>query len=303
MLVGLALGLCAVAWLAVQVTTRPRASTWLHGAPLLQPRDDFGLVAVNGKLWAVGGITGLRGDALRSVEVFDPTAGRWVSGPPMPTPRGSAGVAVLGQTIYVAGGLTSGGAVSDVVESLDTATGEWVRRAPLPAPRMQLTAVAVDGRVWAIGGNDASGPPLGTVDVYDPAVDRWSTSAPLPTPRYGLAAAIFDGRVYVAGGQDSFGPVAAVEFISPPDTSWYAGPPLPEGLTRLGLASAGGQLRALAGVSHFALSSGATGWERVRAMPTSRHGLAAVALNGTMYAIGGCSDDLVDLGVNEVFTY
>jgi hypothetical protein len=166
---------------------------------------------------------------------------------------------------------------------------------------MQLAAVAVGSRVWAIGGNDANGPAFASVDVYDPATDRWTAAAPLETARYGLSAVLFGGNVYAIGGQAAHGALPIVEIASPSDGRWQPGPALPEGLTRLGVAQLNEELHAMEGTKHFALAAGANAWRPAPAMPTSRHGLAAAALGGRLYTVGGCSDDLVDLGVNEIY--
>ena len=129
------LSLAAALLVTASCSAAPRqpAGTWQQAGRLLTPRDDFGLVAVGGKLWAVGGMTGARGNVLDLVESFDSELDRWSAEASMPTARSSAGVAVVGDTIFVVGGLAAGGVVSDVVEAFDTRTGRWLRRAALPA--------------------------------------------------------------------------------------------------------------------------------------------------------------------------
>ena len=195
-----------------------------------EPRDDFGLVVIGEKLWAVGGMTGSRGNVLNSVEVYDPRTDRWSPAPVDADGPQLSRVAGLGNVIYVAGGLAEGGQISDVVEALDTRTGTWSRRASLPTPRMELTAVAVNGTVWALGGSTGRAP-TGVVEVYNPADDRWSSAEPLPTPRYSLAASVANGRVYAVGGQTPERAVTVVEVADPVRSRWESAPPLPEGLT------------------------------------------------------------------------
>jgi hypothetical protein len=36
-------------------------------------------------------------------------------------------------------------------------------------------------------------------------------------------------------------------------------------------------------------------------MPTARHGLGAVVVDGALYAVGGCHEQLFDLDTTEVF--
>jgi len=62
-----------------------------------EPRADPGIAVVNDKLYAIGGLSN-DGDALSSVEVFDPVAGSWIQLPDMAECRISFGTAtVLGK--------------------------------------------------------------------------------------------------------------------------------------------------------------------------------------------------------------
>jgi len=297
---GLTVVLLMLAGCTPVAPTVPRLETWSEAPRLSEPRDDFGLVVTAGQLWALGGMTGARGNVLGSVEVWDGVGPAWRSGSAMPTPRSSAGVAVIGETIYVVGGLTAGGRVTDVVEALDVRSGRWTQRAALPTRRMQLAAVALDGHVWAIGGN-VGGEAFPTVEVYDPATDRWQSSTDLPTPRYSLSATVLDGRIYAVGGQTPHGVLSVVEATGSVNAGWMTLPSLPVGLTRLALVAFDGRLHSVEAGSHFTLSPGARQWDVATAPPTPRHGLAAGVLGGSLYTVGGCSEDWIDLATNEAY--
>ena len=122
----------------------------------------------------------------------------------------------------------------------------------------------------------------------------------MPTPRYSRAT-VANGRIYAVGGQTTQRAVPTVEVADPGSRRWQSAPPLAEGLTRLGLATLGQDLYVMEGSSHVRLRKGASTWETVPLGPTPRHGLSVVALRGSLYAVGGCSEDWIDLAANEVY--
>src|SRR5262249_11606085 len=100
---------------------------------------------------------------------------------------------------------------------------------------------------------ERGGIPVPTASVYDPATNTWSALPPLPEARTDLAAAAANGRLYVIGGPTSDSTIAA-----------------PAGLPTVCIFDP-------------ATRQGTTG----DPMVTARSGLAAVALNGKIYALGG----------------
>jgi len=137
----------------------------------------------------------------------------------------------------------------------------WVSVAPMPTARNGLAAAAVNGKIYAIGGLAAglaaSFNRLNTVEVYDSNSNSWSTVASMPTARDSLAAAVLNGKIYAIGGFSSNTPLDTVEVYDPVSNSWTTS------------SAIGG-------------SPGT-----VVPMPTARWGLAAAAVNGKIYAIGG----------------
>ena len=79
---------------------------WRTLAPLPEPRSAGGLVALDGRLYLVGGVVdgALAGDT----QVYDPAADRWSSAPGLPTPREHLGAAASGGRVYVVGGRVGG---------------------------------------------------------------------------------------------------------------------------------------------------------------------------------------------------
>jgi len=235
-------------------------NVWLPMAPMPTARLGLTAAAVSGKIYAIGGNDNSSA-ALSTTEVYDPSSNTWNTVAPMSTARtGLAAVTVNGK-IYAIGGRPDYNASTvsfNAVEVYDPATNTWSSAAPMPTARGALAAAAVNGRIYAIGGFAYSNnlfQPLDTVEVYDPSSDTWSTAAPMPTRKYDLAAVGMNGKLYVIGGSalSSTSPTGVavlrtVEVYDPSTNTWST-------------------------ASH--------------PMPTPRAQLAAVALNGNAYAIGG----------------
>jgi N-acetylneuraminic acid mutarotase len=171
-----------------------------------------------------------------------------------PTGRYALAAAAVNGNVYMVGGSSDYVPAFDALEVYHPTTNTWSTAAPMPTGRFALAAVAVNRKIYAIGGSYGSGP-LSALEIYDSATDTWSTGAPMPTPRHGLAAAALDGKIYAIGGNTRSSNnffdtyLTTVEVYDPRTNRW---------------------------------SPGAD-------MPTGAYGLAAVAVNGKVYAIGGTS--------------
>ena len=77
------------------------------------------LIAAQGKLYLIGGVSGGRNPDDDTV-IYDPAAGEWVSGPPLPVAVMDAQGVVIGSKIYVFGGYAQDQRISDRLQILDT---------------------------------------------------------------------------------------------------------------------------------------------------------------------------------------
>ncbi len=188
------------------------------------------------------------------------------------------------------------------------------RTALMIAVVVPLVLTALMG--FALGGSDTNGSPLATVEVYDPSTNSWTTAAPMPTARVDLAAVSVNGKIYALFGSDSTGLQSTVEVYDPSANSWSTAlTPFGNlaGFNGFAAASVNGQIYVLGGFISGS-GSGATNatvlvydpvantWSfPAPPMPTPRFGLAAVSLNGKIYAIGGSSNGVNGLSVVEVY--
>ena len=85
----------------------PLNNTWIDvKAPMLTRRSDFGIVAVEGIIYAIGGEVGPLQDT-NIVEAYNPKTDKWTTQTSMPTPRSDLGVAAVENVIYAIGGVAN----------------------------------------------------------------------------------------------------------------------------------------------------------------------------------------------------
>ena len=87
----------------------PAQDRWYTCMGLHQPRSDFGLSTVNGRLVAVGGDDLREYQPTQTMEISEPGVQGWLNGPWMPSPRHGSAQVTLGNVVWVMGGSSSSG--------------------------------------------------------------------------------------------------------------------------------------------------------------------------------------------------
>jgi Kelch motif len=135
-----------------------------------------------------------------------------------------------------------------------SSTNTWSVKSTMPTPRWKLTSSATNGKIYTIGGGATGNQcvPTGTVEEYTPSSNTWASKNAMPTARWGAASVAVNGQIYVLGGsrqcpQIIVSPSSALEVYDPVTNIWVS----------------------------------------KTSMPTARWDLAAAAVNGKIYAIGG----------------
>ncbi len=215
----------------------PATKQWSSVAPMPQRLDHVQSVALNGKIYYIGGLTGWPGPATNAVSIYDPATNTFSSGAPMPRARGGGGVAVANGKIYYAGGLANGAAVN-WFDEYDPATNTWRELPNMPTTRDHFHAVVLDGKFWAIGGrNTQISATTKANEAFSFSTGQWTTGyAPLPTARGGFAAAAHGDEVLVIGGEDSTKAHATVEAYNVKTNAWRPFKPMP--MARHGIQAA-----------------------------------------------------------------
>ena len=140
-------------------------------------------------------------------------------------------------------------------EAYDLKTDTWMERGSMPTNRHHLTSAVIHGKMYVIGRKGYRQKPsinIGTNEASDPKLNKWNTLESMPTSRSGLSAVSVEDQIYVFGGEYPFDEEPKrtfnnTEIYHPTTDTWTSGTPL----------------------------------------PIARHGLAAAAINETIYVIGG----------------
>lgn len=135
-------------------------------------------------------------------------------------------------------------------EFIESIAGGWAYVAPLPARRAFLAAATgLDGTIYAIGGMYPGDNNHADVYAYDPVANSWTSVASMNYARNSLAAVT---------GQD--GKIYAIGGFFQGYRNWVE-----------------------------VYNPETNAWSIISSMPTGRHMLAAAAVDGKIYAIGGRS--------------
>jgi N-acetylneuraminic acid mutarotase len=221
------------------------------------------VAAVDGKIYVLGALTGI--NPRRTVAQtyrFDPSKpDSWELLGEMPpgTERGASAVAVHGSVVYIGGGLrptentATGHFAVDMVSSYDTDSGKWTALPRLPEARDHVGGAFVKDTFYVVGGRVGNQTSVrGTVFMLEKDGTNWETSkSRMPTPRGGISASAVGNRIYTFGGEgnvvSSKGVFSECESYDVEEDEW----------------------------------------RRETTMKIPRHGMGAVALDGTIYIPGG----------------
>jgi N-acetylneuraminic acid mutarotase len=196
---------------------------------------------------------------------------------------------------------TESPASTTVEEPIETTAGgttqpdpRWVEGATMRVARSEHPAVVLDGRIVIMGGLIETG--VGqtgvtpSVEAYDPVTDSWSDLPDLPAPRHHAMAAVVDDRLFFIGGYDEAGFNPTVDVWELSGDTWVERANLP---TPVGAAAAvvlDGLIYIVGGVPNsglFVYDPAADAWTELEEPSEKREHLAAVALEGEVWAIGG----------------
>jgi N-acetylneuraminic acid mutarotase len=303
------------------VSAETPTSSWTTLASMPTGRADFGIAAVNGKIYVLGGIN-KDGAPLSTVEVYNPANNDWTSKMSMLIPRSGFATAVYGGKIYVFGGNISSGFVGNA-EVYDPESNLWSTVASMPTPRAYLSANVVGDEIYLIGGEKYSSInpyhiETGINECYNPATDTWSTKTALPTGVYSFASAVANNKIYIIGGakQDHATSMTLVgnnQVYSPDTDRWSISQSIPQttvygaSAATVGVSSpaavyfVGGYTINAYSNKTFAFILSNNTWKAVEDMPTARSRLGLVAVDDVLYAIGGF-DGNNWLGTAEKYT-
>ncbi|MGD1241291.1 Kelch repeat-containing protein [Mycobacterium seoulense] len=275
----------------------PGAKTWTPLPALSQPRSDFGVAIVDGRLVAAGGMSA--GQVLKSVAAFDLMTKTWSGLPDMMTPRHGMAVDAVEKSVYAIGGSTApgDGQLTSSAEALKLPprriqpAAQWRSLPDAPTPRLMMAWAVQGDKIWILGGL-RNGAALQTVESYDPRTGAWQTGPPLPIPLHHATAATYRGEVVVLGGASDQLADASDKVFALRGGNWVELPHLTHARAAPAAAVVGDKLVAVGGqnakqlVPQTEVFDG-NSWKDAADMPTPREHLAAVSDGTYVYAIGG----------------
>ncbi len=299
LVLALLMSLCVV----VEPVLAVAEDSWVSKASMNEARAGLGVTVVNGKIYAIGGRTGMLGTGDRiglvgTNEAYDPSTDTWEFVSSMPTARASFGIAVYQNKIYCIGGHVldgSAGASTGANEVYDPITDTWENRSSMPTPGKGVHAEVVNDKIYAVGGNS------NVTYCYDPATDTWTIKTLMPATPYLLgswscSSTVVDNKIFVVG----------VDFHEVYDSSidtWNSLTPKHSG-AYYGTAAAttgGNSLKRIyvfgADMPYWSLNSPnftsqsydpeTDSWSACASMPTGRINAAVAVVNDQLYVIGG----------------
>ncbi len=276
---------------------------WHTRAQMPTPRTDLAVVAYDGLVYAIGGVS--NDGVTAKVETYDPQTDTWTTRHPKPTPVGFISAAVIEGKIYVPGGISADLAPQTVLEVYDPATDTWAQRAPLPLPLGAYGLAVLGGKLYLFGGNDGE-QYVDSVLVYDPETDTWEKATSMDQARGFLSVAAVEDRLYVAGGYDGTTEFRRLDAYNPTTDTWVTLSPMEVGRGGLALVPVRQRLYAIGGGMTEYLAFNETydirldAWQRIETPLSGQwRGLGAAFVYPYIYAIGGWHEG--PLSANEAY--
>uniref|UniRef100_A0A3Q3MCI4 Kelch-like protein 20 n=1 Tax=Mastacembelus armatus TaxID=205130 RepID=A0A3Q3MCI4_9TELE len=214
-------------------------------------------------LFAVGGWCS--GDAISSVERYDPQTNEWRMVASMSKRRCGVGVSVLDDLLYAVGGHDGSSYLNSVERyqsklfssnyiqlhiilphRYDPKENKWTRVASMSTRRLGVAVAVLGGFLYAVGGSDGTSP-LNTVERYNPQENRWHTVSPMGTRRKHLGCAVYQDMIYSVGGRDDTTELSSAERYNPRTNQWSPVVAMTSRRSGVGLAVVNGQLMAVGG--------------------------------------------------------
>jgi N-acetylneuraminic acid mutarotase len=270
----------------------PETDTWTFKAPMLTPREHFGIAVYENKIYCIGGDT--KNGETGTNEVYNPATDTWETKTAMPVPTRFPTSNVVNGKIYLIGTKYSGRSLNQVY---DPETDTWTSKTPPPTQIGSGASAVFDNKIYSINID-------GFVQTYDPANDSWSTGAEAPSIKAPAQMYILDTAT-AAVTSCMYAP-RRIYFLSeagnyvydPANDSWTVGAAMPTARGYAGVAVVNDTIYAVGGVI-FQYSGGYMGPTAVNEQytPVGYGAVApsdptwfvyAVATSASAVAVGAC---------------
>jgi len=168
------------------------ADLWNTKTSMTQARYGLGVVAVDDKIYAIGGSTEYGyGNSffVGTNECYDPKTDTWVTLKSMPTPRADFGIATYQDKIYCVG--------NGPTEVYDIATDSWDIKKSIPIDGETMQAHTINEKIFVMVSC--------LLYMYNPVTDSWTQKTSLPTSEYYRAgySAVIDNQIIAINYNDA----------------------------------------------------------------------------------------------------
>jgi hypothetical protein len=190
----------------------PWLDHWILLKPMLEPRNAFPLVSLDGKLIATGGDEDLRlmipgcHFLLNTVEIFDPKRNSWCPAAPLPKKLVNHAAASISKKLFVSGGSSPSGkegsfelVKQDELLCYDLQENSWSYKERMSRSHSDHQLVAHEDHLYQFGGTGRRD----ILECYDTLTDTWTVldkifTDPAPAFQFNmLSAACVEDQVYI----------------------------------------------------------------------------------------------------------
>ena len=279
---------------------------WLHLPNLPESKEQMGLEACAGKIYAVAGIC--NGEETASSFVYDTNEGRWSPIAPLPKDVQSLCLRAVKGRLFSFGGYHHRWAIKHPnVWLYDPNADAWLPRSPMPVAREDAGSAVINGQVWIVGGlTNPAHQLVAQIDVYDPDLDAWVLSLTIkphdgdwPGRALGDFACAADGAVWCLAGTET---VENYPFLQPAPLGFFANETdlsyidVPDPRCYAELEVIGDSLYVVGGCrtsttdyadTMLILDMQTQTWKKPVPLPYPARGQGACSWNGILYVAGG----------------
>jgi N-acetylneuraminic acid mutarotase len=165
--------------------------SWVRKTSMNFGRIDSGVVAVDGKIYVIGGYAnhGNTTGFVGTNERYDPVTDVWFTLTSMPTPRLGFAIVAYENKIYCMGGNTADETTAHINEVYDIASDSWITKTPVPISEMFVKAHVVNGKIFVVTQQ--------VLYVYDPIEDSWTNKTNTPTQRVHAISVVVDNKIII----------------------------------------------------------------------------------------------------------
>jgi N-acetylneuraminic acid mutarotase len=167
-----------------------KTEKWTRKADLPAKRTNLAAVALDGKVYALGGLDPFF--ASNSVFVYDPKRDTWSKSAPLPEAMHALAAVTFHGEIWTIGGQASSGKATRHVWIYDPRQNRW-RAGPATPVALETAGASVAGnRIYVVLERNYL--------TYDAPTHRWTRGPSLEVPRHALAVYAIKGTLYAMGG-------------------------------------------------------------------------------------------------------